>query len=135
MKVEIRYFSKTGNTKKLADAIGEAVGKEALTVETPLTEDVDVLFLGSSVMAAQPRKEVKKFISSIDVNVGQVINFGTASFSESTYTGVKKLVEKNGMKMSDKEFHCKGSFKGLYKERPNQEDLDDVKAFAKNVIA
>ena len=31
MKVEVRYFSRGGNTKKLAEAIAEAVGVEALT--------------------------------------------------------------------------------------------------------
>lgn len=134
MKIAIRYFSKTGNTKKLADAIAKAVGVEALTVDNKVTEDVDILFLGSSVMAAQPRKEVKKFISSIDVNVGEVVNFGTAAFIESTYNGVKKLVEKKGIKMSENEFHCKGSFKGRHAGRPNQSDEDAAAAFAKNLI-
>ena len=51
MKVAVRYFSRGGNTKKLANAIAEAVGAEALTTEVPLSEDVDILFLGSSVYA------------------------------------------------------------------------------------
>ena len=134
MKIAIRYFSKTGNTKKLADAIAGAVDVPAETVDKPLTEDVDILFLGSSVMAAQPRREVKKFISSIDVKVGQVVNFGTAAFIESTYSGVKRLVGKKGIKMSEQEFHCKGSFQGRHKNRPNQEDTQKAAEFAKEVV-
>lgn len=52
MKNAIRYYAETGNTKKLAEAIGEAVGICPETVEVSVIEDVDVLFLGSSVYAA-----------------------------------------------------------------------------------
>jgi flavodoxin len=51
MKIAVRYFSRGGNTKKLADAIANAVGVTAETTDVPLTEDVDILFLGSSVYA------------------------------------------------------------------------------------
>ena len=44
MKVAIRYYTRGGNTKKLADAIAEAIGVEAKTTAEPLTEDVDILF-------------------------------------------------------------------------------------------
>ena len=43
MKIAIRYYTKTGNTKKLAEAISSAIGVEAKTVDEPLTEDVDIL--------------------------------------------------------------------------------------------
>ena len=39
MKIAVRYYSRGGNTKKLADAIAKAVGVEALTADTPLKED------------------------------------------------------------------------------------------------
>ena len=51
MKVAVRYFSRGGNTKKLAEAIASAIGVEAKDVSFGLNEDVDLLFLGSSVYA------------------------------------------------------------------------------------
>ena len=48
MKIAVRYYTKTGNTKRLAEAVAKAVGVEALPISTPITEPVDVLFLGSS---------------------------------------------------------------------------------------
>ena len=51
MKIAVRYYTRSGNTKKLAEAIAKAVGAEAKTVDEPLWEDVDILFLGSSVYA------------------------------------------------------------------------------------
>lgn len=44
MKIAIRYYTKGGNTKKLADAISQATGVAAESVEQPLAEDVDILF-------------------------------------------------------------------------------------------
>ena len=44
MKAAIRYYTRSGNTKKLADAISAAIGAEARTTAEPLTEDVDILF-------------------------------------------------------------------------------------------
>ena len=35
MKIAIRYYTKTGNTKKLAEAIGSAINVEAKTVDEP----------------------------------------------------------------------------------------------------
>lgn len=134
MKIAIRYFTKTNNTKKLADAIAKATGVEALSVDHPLTEDVDILFLGSSVYAAGVAREVKEFVSSINVSVVQVVNFSTAAMLESTYKQVKKLVEKKDIKMSDEEFHCRGSFSLAHKGRPNEDDIKNVTDFAKKVL-
>ena len=95
MKIAIRYYTKTGNTKKLAEAISQVVGAEAKTVDEPLSEDVDILFLGSAVYAAGIDEKVNEFIKSIDVNVGEVVNFSSAALIESTYKQVKKEVEAN----------------------------------------
>ena len=79
MKIAVRYFSRGGNTKKLADAIADAVGVTAETTDVPLTEDVDILFLGSSVYAFNVDDHVKDFIEGIDVTIGKVVGFSTAA--------------------------------------------------------
>ena len=134
MKIAIRYYTKTGNTKKLAEALSQVVDAEAKTVDEPLSEDVDILFLGSAVYAAGIDEKVKKFIRSIDVNVGEVVNFSSAALIESTYRQVKKEVEAKGLKMSEKEFHCRGAFKFVHRGRPNDEDLKNLQEFAKGII-
>ena len=44
MKIEIRYFTKTGNTKKLAEAIAQELNIEAQELSAPLSEKTDILF-------------------------------------------------------------------------------------------
>ncbi|HAX51610.1 flavodoxin family protein [Muricomes intestini] len=135
MKIAIRYYSKTGNTKKLADAISKAAGVPAETVDQPFTEPVDILFLGSSVYAAGVDDAVKKFIASLDgKKVKRVVNFSTAALLPSTYKQIKQLLEQRSIPLDEQEFHCRGSFKIMHKGRPNEEDLKAVQEFAHKLI-
>jgi hypothetical protein len=53
-----------------------------------------------------------------------------------TQTGnTKKLSAEAGIPLSEREFHCKGSFKMLHKGRPDAEDLKAVRAFARSIVA
>lgn len=131
MNVAIRYYSMTGNTKKLADAIAEQTGVKAETVATPLTEKVDVLYLGSAVYAAGVDESVKTFIKENKDKIGKIVNFSTAALLPSTYNQVKKLAEAEGIEIAEEEFHCRGAFAIMHKGRPNEKDLADVKEFVK----
>ena len=132
MRFAVRYYTKTGNTKRLAEAIAKELGVEALPIDEPVNEQVDFLFLGNSYYAFDIDPEVKKFVSSLDKDkVGKIVNFGSAAMLNSTYKKVKAVAEKAGIAMDEKEFHCKGEFKGIHKGRPNENDLKDAAEFAK----
>ena len=134
MKVAVRYYTKTGNTKKLAVAVAEALGAEALPISAPVSEPVDLLFLGNSYYAFSIAPEVRAFIRSLDKEkVGRIVNFGSAAMLNSTYKKVRAEAEKVGIPVSDREFHCRGEFKGIHKGRPNEEDLKAAAAFAKSM--
>ena len=135
MKAAVRYYTQTGNTKKLADAIAAELGVEAKSIEAPLPEDTDILFLCNSVYWAGVDGKVKKFLKSPGAKIGQLVNVSTAALIESTYAQMKKLSAEAGISLSEKEFHCRGSFKALHKGRPNADDIQAVKAFARGVVA
>ena len=135
MNTAVRYFTRSGNTKKLADAIANTVGVEAETVQNNLTEKVDILFLGSSVYAAGIDEAVAKFIVNNASKIGKIVNFSTAAIVSSTYKQVKKVADENGVEMSEQEFHCKGSFLMMHRGRPNEEDICNAKLFAEKVIS
>ncbi len=136
MNIAVRYYTKTGNTKRLAEAVAKAVGAEALPLEVPIEEPVDVLFLGNSYYAFSIDPEVRAFIQKLDKSkVGRVVNFGSAAMLNSTYKKVKAEADKVGIPMDEREFHCKGEFKGLHKGRPNADDLSAAAAFAASVVA
>ena len=134
MTYAVRYYTKTGNTKRLAEAMARELGVEALPISAPVEEKVDLLFLGNSYYAFNIDPEVKDFIKSLDKEkVGQIVNFGSAAMLNSTYKKVKAEADKVGIPMMEKEFHCKGEFKGIHKGRPNAEDVQAAAAFAKAI--
>jgi flavodoxin len=132
MTYAVRYYTKTGNTKRLAEAIARELGVEALPISEPVTDAVDILFLGNSFYAFNIDPEVKKFVGSLDkTKVGKIVNFGSAAMLNSTYNKVKAEADKVGVAMDSKEFHCKGEFKGIHKGRPNDDDIRAAVEFVK----
>ncbi|MBR7092766.1 MAG: flavodoxin [Clostridia bacterium] len=134
MKIAVRYYTKTGNTKRLADAIAGAVGVPALPIGEPVAERVDILFLGNSYYAFSIDPEVRAFVRSLDKEkIGKIVNFGSAAMLNSTYKKVKAEADKVGIPMDPREFHCKGEFKGIHKGRPDEEDLKHAIEFAERI--
>ncbi len=132
MTYAVRYYTKTGNTKRLAEAMAKELGVEALPISEPVNEAVDYLFLGNSYYAFDIDPEVKDFVASLDKDkVGKIVNFGSAAMLNSTYKKVKAAADKVGVAMDDKEFHCRGEFKGLHKGRPNDSDIAAAIEFVK----
>jgi len=132
MKFAVRFYTKTGNTEKLARAIAQELGVEALPISEPVTEAVDFLFLGNSYYAFTIDPEVRNFIQNLSKDkVGKIVNFGTAAMLNSTYKKVKAEAVKVGIEMDQREFHCRGEFKGLHKGRPDQNDLNAAIEFVK----
>lgn len=135
MNCAVRYYTKTGNTKKLAEAVAQAVGVEALPITEPVDEKVDVLFLGNSYYAFNIDPEVRSFVQSLDRKmVGKLVNFGSAAMLNSTFKKIKAEADKIGVKMDEREFHCRGEFKGVHKGRPNEDDLKAAAEFAKSIV-
>ena len=133
MRVAVRYYSRGGNTEKLAKAIAEAIGVEAKTVAEPLEERTDFLFLGSSVYAAGMDESVKRFVVDNQNKIGKLYNFSTAALLSSTYKQMRKLAEECDVDLSELEFHCRGSFGPMHKGRPNEQDLEAARAFAQRI--
>ena len=52
----------------------------------------------------------------------------------STLKKVKAEADKVGIPVDDREFHCKGEFKGIHKGRPNAEDLKAAANFARSIV-
>ena len=135
MNIAVRYYTKTGNTKRLAEAVANAVGVEALPISEPVAEPVDILFLGNSYYAFSIDPEVREFVASLEKEkVGKIVNFGSAAMLNSTFKKVKAEADKVGIPMDEREFHCKGEFKGLHKGRPNEDDLSAAAKFAKTIV-
>lgn len=132
MKIAVRYQSKSGNTRQVAGAIANAVGVTPMDVSVPLGEDVDILFIGGGVYAGKCDDSIVKFLKSCHVKIGMVYCFSTSSTFSTILHSVKKVCDEKGIPVSEKEFHCPGSFLLLHRGRPNKEDLRKADIFGTN---
>lgn len=134
MKIAVRYYTRSGNTEKLAKAIAEAVGAQAKSVTAPLTEKTDILFLGCSYYAFDVDEAIKNFIIENKDNIGKIVCFGTSAMMKSTHKPMKKVCDAAGVLLSEEEFHCRGSFGPMHKGHPDKNDLTKAAAFAKMIV-
>ena len=135
MSIAIRYYSKFGHTRKMAAVVSEVSGAEPLSIETPITEPVDVLYFGSAVYATVVDWRVKKFIKTLTPDVvGRVICFSSAAIIESNYPKIKELFERQGITVDERQFTCRGSMGPIQAGHPNQADHDALAAFIKSTL-
>ena len=136
MKAAIRYFtkSKKGNTKKLADAVSEAVKLEALDVSHDLEEHVDRLFLINAMYAANIDREVADFLRRNKDMIGEIVNMNTSASGASTLKAMKKTADALQIPVSEKEFHCAASWVFINKGLPTAEDYARAGAFARELV-
>ncbi len=134
MRTEVRYFSRNGGTKKLAEAIAAAVDTQAKGVDTPLDKYADVVFLGSSVYGGKADPAVTQFVRQNGKNIGKIVVFGSACTSKSTYPQIKAVAADCGVKTAEMFFQCKGAFWLFNKGRPNDKDCADAAEFARKQI-
>ena len=136
MKTEIRYFTRTGNTQKLADAIAQVAQCQAQSVPAPIDGYTDVLFLGASVYAGGISAEMKEYIRSLDkAQIGMVVVFSTSALVQRAFPQIKKELEKEGITLCLQDFYCRGQFSALHRGRPNEKDLEAAKRFASEILA
>lgn len=68
MKPIILYYSESGNTKKVADAIGRVFGFSPKKIENVKPEDLkdfDLIFIGTPIHGFAPAKKVLEFLDSL----------------------------------------------------------------------
>lgn len=134
MKIAVRYYTRSGNTKKLAEAVAKAVETEAMDVTVSLTEKADILFLCCSYYAFDVDAAVKEFITKHKDCIGKIVCVGTSAMMKSMKKPIAKVTAPLGIAVADEEFHCRGEFKLLHKGRPDADDLSRAADFARKVI-
>ncbi|MBP5305428.1 MAG: hypothetical protein J6Z02_06220 [Lachnospiraceae bacterium] len=111
MSIEVRYCSKTkaGNTRRIAEAIAEGIGINAVSIkdEPELLNYVDILFLGGAPYANIMAPELRKYAENIKPeSVGKVVLFTTSNWSRRTVRALKNIFKEKGIKVEAKYFYA-----------------------------
>jgi len=132
---EIVYYSMTGNTKKLADAIASELNVAAENVNTNTKlADESLVFLGTGLYGPFQNGGLKQFIDRTDFGGRKVALFGTSGEGKGKEVGaLERAVSKKGADIVGK-FHCKGEFLlFINRNHPTSKDLENARNFARQV--
>lgn len=134
MKVQVVYYSRGSNTKKVAERIASEVGAELELAKDIGFLDGDLVFLGSGVYAGSAHDSVKELLKKSDLSGKMIAPFATNAGSPYTFDDVKQAVEKAGGTYLDG-FLCRGRFLFIINRgRPNESDLEDAANFAREAV-
>lgn len=134
MTTAIRYFSKFGHSEMLAQAIGEVVNATPASVATPLTGNVDTLYLVAGIFLGKVSKDMIQFIKSLKPEqVGTVVLVGSSALIPDPVKEMREALTAGGIAVHERAFVCKGAMGPLYGGHPNQEDLDALRQFVSSL--
>ena len=109
MKVAIRYYSKLGHTKDIADAMGEEIGVKAISIvdEPNLKEEIDILFLGGAPYANVMDEKLRTYAKNLDKElVKRVVLFTTSNWSRRTVRSLRKILTNKGIEVDEEYFYA-----------------------------
>ena len=131
----IRYYSKFGHSRQMAEAIEDIAGAKAAPVFEPLNEPVDILFLGAGVFLGKVNAAVIDFIGSLTPEkVRCVVLFGSCAIIDSPVPQMLKALKARGIQVCDKSFTCKGSMGPVHRGHPDAKDIDDFRVFVRSAM-
>lgn len=108
----VRYYSRSGNTKALADAIAEALGVDAVSVDAEdatLSEQVNTLFVGGALYAYGIDKHLRSYLQEIDpLKVTKAVVFSTSWISKHALDLIRRELEAKDITVSGETIYAKG---------------------------
>lgn len=126
MKCAVRYYSRSGNTRLLAEAIADELGVEAVSADSSdatISGHIDVLFIGGALYAYGLDKKLVSYIRTLDGDmVGRAVLFSTTWLSKHSFDQMRKELEARGIVVAERTFYAKN--------KPSAERLKEAKAFA-----
>ena len=108
-KVLVRYCSKLGNTRKIAEAIAAGAGVTAVSItdEPEIKEHADLLFLGGATYANIMAPELRAYAERLEPDmVGSVVLFTTSNWSRRTVRALRKIMKAKGIPIAGEYFYA-----------------------------
>ena len=130
MKAAIRYYSRSGHTKAIAEAIAKPLGVPAVSIEAQppdLSGPVDVLFIGGSLYAYGIDKKLENYIQKLpSQEVKKAVVFSTSWVSKHAVDLIKQALRDKGIQVEKQYFYVRG--------KPKESDLRDADVFASRYL-
>jgi len=127
MKYEVRYYSRSGNVKAIAEAIAQELEVEAVSVDQSqamITETTDVLFIGGALYAYGLDEHLKKYLKELDGSlIHKAVIFSSTWISRHSIELIRKALMDKGIETIEETFYVRG--------KPSAEQLKQAKEFTR----
>ena len=127
MNIAVRYYSRSGNTKAIAEAIAQAAGVNAVSVDkagAKIEEPADVLFIGGALYAYGLDSRLKAYLKTLKQgDAKKAVVFSTTWISKHSIDLIKDGLKEAGIPVEEEFFYVKG--------KPSEAELKDAAEFAK----
>ncbi|MGI5990055.1 MAG: flavodoxin family protein [Lachnospiraceae bacterium] len=125
MSSAVRYYSRSGNTKLLAEAIAKGAGVQAVSVDAPdaaLKEPVDVVFVGGALYAYGLDKHLSAYLKDFDPSKAKkAVVFSTSWISKHALDKIRSMLQAKNIPVETETFYAKG--------KPDEETLRKAEEF------
>jgi len=134
MKIAVRYQSRSGNTRTVSQVIADDVGVKAESVDVPITESVDLLFVGGGVYAFSMDESLREFFAELDpAMVKSVAVFATSGFVGGT-SKIVAAAKAKGIDICGEALTVKLG-PGIHEDKPlPDKQLRKINVFVKGVL-
>ena len=130
MKFQVRYYSRSGNTKALANAIAKGLGVKAISIDekdATINEITDILFIGGALYAYGLDNKLKSYIKELDASkIKKAVVFSTSWISKHSIDLLKTMLSKKGIIVADEYLY--------FKNMPSDEELKITENTVKSLI-
>ena len=131
MSNAVRYYSRSGNTKAVAEAIAGAIGEDAVSVDSAkavIKEPVDVLFIGGALYAYGIDEHLKSYIRSLKKEqVKRAVVFSTSWISKHAIDLIKGELNRQGIPVENETLYYRG--------KPGEKQLQEAGQAAGRIIS
>lgn len=134
MKTKVAYFSKTGHSRKIAQAVAGELGTAALDVsEKPDIRGTDLLFIVSGIYGGKPDPGLLSFISALSPAEVKRVAFITSSKGGTRAEAARQALAETGIPAANDEYTCIGSFLIFSRKHPTEDEIQGACDFARKL--
>lgn len=137
MNISIFYATKTGNSRKIAEAIGERLKVRPQDImESPSPNGTSILVIVGGIYFGKSKKELKSFIKSLDpakVKCAAVVTTSGEGQKRTGSSEVVKLLKRKSITVLS-ELNIRGKAFIFPTGHPDEADLKEAAQWSENII-
>jgi menaquinone-dependent protoporphyrinogen IX oxidase len=136
MKTAVVYLTKSGHSRKIAQAIATELQVPAEDIKTnPKLSGIDLLFVVGGIYAGTSDPQMIAYIKGVDNSMVKKAALVTSCASKRRKQGiVREALQKNNIDVISDEFVCAGSFLFMRIGHPDQTDIANAVSYAKGIV-